>query len=241
MTGENGIYTITFTGIAAGAYEFKFVANGNWSINWASGDRMESGETYDAWFNAMGNSNVAVETDGSDVTLTLDLTAMDVYTGEGAKCSVTVGTPVVGGTTVSGTVSSARGTTGTITVELWAEGAEAATYTVTTEDGNYTIEGVAAGTYTMKVSKASHVTREYTVTVGAEAVAQDAKICLIGDVTGDGRVNAGDVAKLFTHVKGGAQLTDEYVLACANANGRALNISDVATIYAHVKGSKMLF
>ena len=144
---------------------------------------------------------------------------------------------------VTGILESAKSADETITVELWAEGAETAAYSVTTDIGTYTIEGVVPGTYTMKVSKASHVTRSYTVTVGTENeyLVCNAKICLIGDVTGDGRVNAGDVGKVFAHVKGSTPLTDEYAMECANANGGVLNIGDVATIYAHVKGSKMLF
>ena len=90
MTGADGIYTITFENIAAGTYEFKFAANGTWDINWASGIAMESGTVYDAWFNAMGNSSVTIPADGATVTLTLDLTAMDAFTGEGAKCSVVI-------------------------------------------------------------------------------------------------------------------------------------------------------
>ena len=89
MTGVDGIYTITFENVAAGTYEFKFAANGAWDINWASGVAMESGVVYDAWFNAMGNSSVTVP-DGATVILTLDLSAMDAFTGEGGKCSVEI-------------------------------------------------------------------------------------------------------------------------------------------------------
>ena len=241
MTGENGIYTITFTGVAAGTYEFKFAANGAWAINWASGDLMVSGETYDAWFNAMGNSKVEVAENDSTVTLTLDLTAMDAVTGNGAKCSVTVAAATVGGVTVSGKISSGRNTAGAITVELFAEGSDAAAYSVTTEDGNYSIVSVVAGTYTMKISKANHVTRSYTITVGGEDVAQDGEIRLLGDVNGNGRVEAGDVAKLFAYTKGGAALADDYAMECANANGGKLNIGDVSRIYAHVTGKNPLF
>ena len=142
------------------------------------------------------------------------------------------------GVTLSGAITSGKNTTGVITVELWAEELVSA---VTTEGGVYTIGNVAAGTYTLKISKANHVTRSYTITVGAEDLTQDVKICLLGDVTNDGVVNIGDVARLYAHSKQATVLTDEYVLACANANGGSLNIGDVAVIYAHVKGGKQLF
>jgi hypothetical protein len=85
------------------------------------------------------------------------------------------------------------------------------------------------------------VTREYTVTVGSEAVAQNVKICLIGDVTGDGQINIGDVGRLYSHVKGTNLITDEYSIQCGNVNGGSLNIGDPAGIYAHVKGTRPLF
>ena len=93
MACAMGVYSITFTDIAAGTYEFKFVANGDWNLNWASGIEMPSGETQTAWFNAQGNSSVVVAEDGSTVTLTFNMTTMDIVTGEGATTCVVVETP----------------------------------------------------------------------------------------------------------------------------------------------------
>ena len=88
-----GIYSITFTNVAAGTYEFKFAANGEWTYDWASGIEMPSGETQTAWFKAQGNSSVVVAEDGSTVTLTFDMTTMDIFTGEGATSCVVVEAP----------------------------------------------------------------------------------------------------------------------------------------------------
>ena len=88
-----GVYTITFTNVVAGTYEFKFVANGSWDLNWASGIEMPSGETQTAWFKAQGNSSVVVAEEGSTVTLTFNMTTMDILTGEGATTSVVVEAP----------------------------------------------------------------------------------------------------------------------------------------------------
>ena len=52
----------------------------------------------------------------------------------------------------------------------------------------YTISGVTPGTYTMKVSKKNHVTREYSVTVTSGTKTQNAEIHLLGDVNGDGKI-----------------------------------------------------
>ena len=94
MEGVDGVYTVTYMGVAAGTYEYKFAANGNWDISWGAGCETVSGEIYDAWFN--GNNNILnVTADGSVVVLTLDLSAMDYVTGEGATCSVQVIEPAV--------------------------------------------------------------------------------------------------------------------------------------------------
>lgn len=67
---------------------------------------------------------------------------------------------------------------------------------------SYSISGIASGTYTMRVMKKNHVTREYTITVGGEAVTQNVKIHLKGDINGDGKVTTGDVNRVNLHVKG---------------------------------------
>ena len=67
---------------------------------------------------------------------------------------------------------------------------------------SYSISGIASGTYTMRVMKKNHVTREYTITVGGEAVTQNVKIHLKGDINGDGKVTIGDVNRANLHVKG---------------------------------------
>jgi DNA/RNA endonuclease YhcR with UshA esterase domain len=140
------------------------------------------------------------------------------------------------GATISGTVTAAG--EGETTIELLAGEEVVATVTAS---GSYSIENVAAGTYTLKVSKEKFVTREYTVTVSSASLTQDVKIHMIGDVTGDGKVNMGDVGKLNSHIKGTSVLTDEYVLLVANINGGSLNMGDTGALYAHVRGTKVLY
>ena len=143
------------------------------------------------------------------------------------------------GATLSGTVVT--GSEGDVTVELLAEGQVIATATAAGLEGTYSIEDVAAGAYTLRVSQLNHVTREYAVTVGAEDVTQDVKIHLIGDIDGNGKVNVGDVSKLNSHLKSTSVLTDEYQLLCANVNGGSLNMGDTAALYGHIKGTKPLY
>ena len=106
---------------------------------------------------------------------------------------------------------------------------------------SYSIAGVLPGTYTMKVMKQNHVAREYTVTVGSSNVVQDVKICLLGDVTGDGKVNTKDWARLKAHVNETSNLTG-YELACGDVNGDSkVNIKDWARLKAHVNESNPLW
>ena len=94
-----------------------------------------------------------------------------------------------------------------VTVALFADGSAQPKYTVTVPAGEksggkytavYDIPSVAAGTYTVQVSKKNHVTREYTVTVGGNVKTLNVEIWLLGDVNGDGCVNAMDCTRLLT-------------------------------------------
>ena len=137
-----------------------------------------------------------------------------------------------------------------VTVALFADGSAQPKYTTTVPGGTkvgakytavYDIPDVAAGTYTVRVSKKNHVTREYTITVGAEAVTQDVRIHLKGDINGDGRINTSDVGKVNAHAKGSSLLTD-YQFACADINGDGkVNTSDVGKINAHARGKSLLW
>ena len=89
MTFENGVYTITYTGVAAGTYEFKFALNGGWTYSYASGVEVVSGETTTAWYNPQGNSTLVVAADNSTVTLVLDLSAVK-YEMDNAQMTVTI-------------------------------------------------------------------------------------------------------------------------------------------------------
>lgn len=108
--------------------------------------------------------------------------------------------PNAGGT-LSGTVKSFGSTTDPVTVQLFKSGSSSAAYNTTVKgnSASYTISGITPGTYTMKVSKKNHVTREYTVTVSAGTQTQNAQIHLRGDVNGDGAVNKTDALHLLKH------------------------------------------
>lgn len=167
----------------------------------------------------------------------------DGYHGDNSGGTVTVEAAAVTGVTVSGTVKSYGSETENVTVTLTPENGTPMTTVVTGNSAAYKFENISAGTYTLKVEKANHVAREYKVTVSGDAVQQDAKVCLKGDLTGDGKVNTADVGRLYAHVRGTRLLTDDYALSCGNVAGTdaTINTADVGRLYAHVKGTRVLW
>ena len=145
--------------------------------------------------------------------------------------------------TVSGTATSFGSDTDNVILQLIAEGYSEADYEVFVQgnSANYSIAGVAPGTYTMKVMKNNHVTREYTVTVGAENVTQDVKIHLKGDINGDGKVNTFDIVKMNLHAKKKTELTG-YELLCGDITGDGkVNTFDIVKANLHAKKKTLLW
>ena len=147
------------------------------------------------------------------------------------------------GVEVNGTITSYGSDSESVTVQLIESGASEAAYeaVVKGNSANYSFEGVSAGTYTMKVMKNNHVTREYTVTVGAENVTQDVKIHLKGDITGDGKVNTFDIVKMNLHAKKKTELTG-YELLCGDITGDGkVNTFDIVKANLHAKKKTLLW
>ncbi len=146
--------------------------------------------------------------------------------------------------TLSGTVKSYNSTTDPVTVQLFKSGSSSAAYNTTVKgnSASYTISGVASGTYTMKVSKKNHVTREYSVTVSTGTKTQNAEIRLLGDVNGDGRVNTMDYTRLLKHVNETQLLTDAYALKCSDVNkDNRVNTMDYTRLLKHVNETQPLW
>lgn len=110
--------------------------------------------------------------------------------------------------------------------------------------GNISSESLelAPGVYTWSIRKYGHRTRTGTVTVGTEQVDLNLTVCPIGDASGDGALNIGDTAKIYSHIRGSARLTDDYALDCADVSGDGrLNLGDIARVYAHIRGTELLW
>lgn len=152
--------------------------------------------------------------------------------------------PVLGdapGVTVSGMVTSFGKESEQTTVQLFPSGSETPAFSITLTGTHaiYSFEGVEAGTYTMKVSKANHVTREYTVVVGNSPIPLDAKIHLLGDVTGDGKINSLDKKKIYNHINGDALTGYEFDVANVKSTDTKINSLDKKMIYNHINGESL--
>ena len=220
---ENGVRLNANTPFAAGrSYRFEVI------LDCEEGYYLAEPEVMDAYVN--GEKAQVSEADGNGVALTVEY-SLAVSSG------------------LHGRVESFLDDSD-VTVALFAAGSAQPQYTTTIPAGEksngkytavYDIPSVAAGTYTVKVSKKNHVTREYTLTVGTEAVTQDMRIHLKGDINGDGKINTSDVGKANAHAKGSSLLTD-YQFACADINGDGnVNTSDVGRINAHARGKSLLW
>ena len=148
-----------------------------------------------------------------------------------------------GGVTVLGTATRFGSQTDDMTIQLIKIGESEPAYEVIVKGDatGYSIAGVLPGTYTMKVMKNNHVTREYTVIVGTNTVVQDVKIHLKGDINGDGKVTFTDVNKANLLYKNKSILSG-YEFMCADVNGDGkITFADVNKMNLHYKNKSLLW
>ena len=147
---------------------------------------------------------------------------------------------------VTGTVKSFDSNTDTVTVQLFKSGSSSAAYSTAVKGNSagYTVSGVAAGTYTVKVSKKNHVTREYSVTVSNGVKTLNAEIWLTGDVNADGNRDMTDVVQICRRFNGitsvfdkGDSGTKAYRLKVANVySDNSLDTTDFSQILRYYNG-----
>lgn len=206
----DGIYTKTYENVAAGTYELK-VTTGSWSKSW--GDP-EKGSNY----------ILQVEKNGTDVTVGFDTVTEKIlifFNGELPE-------PPAASYTLSGSISGKYQAVLTgADSSVKASGSDA-----------YSFKRVLPGEYQLTFSAEGYVTRTYTVTVTDADVALDAVLNLQGDVSGDGKINLGDTARIYAHIRGSKLLSD-YELRCADySDDGTVNVGDAAKLYAFIRSEK---
>jgi len=168
--------------------------------------------------------------DGENETFSMQHGTVVIDTGDDNSYNVT-------GTVTSSDSDTTSTADDTITIRL-ANAENKYTVTVDSSGVNktvdYSIEDVAEGTYTMTVSKPSHVEREYTVVVGSDDVTRDVQLYLYGDITVDGYVNKSDSDLLRQYFAGYAVVFDE-TLADVDNNCK-LTRRDAMILVRHLAG-----
>lgn len=162
-----------------------------------------------------------------------------VFEGE-VSSPVTLGTLIGKGVTVSGSVSVSNATKAT-TVELYGQGTTTnPVYTVTIPAASsggsakreFSLDGVAEGTYDLKVTQEGHTTYWLTgVPVGSDPLTLPETLALpCGDINGDGSINIDDLGILISsnnYNKDSA--TAENKMTDLNGDG-SINIDDLGII-----------
>ena len=200
--GERPIYNNNLvTGLPGGVS----VVSYTWYAS-ATGERIQA----DMTFNAGRRYHVNVILQCEEGYYIADDEELDAYVNgekayvsaqDGDRTTLTVGYTVPVASGVRGQVVSFHDDSD-VTVALFADGSAQPQYTTTVPAGEksggkytavYDIPEVAPGTYTMKVMKKNHATREYIIDVGTKNVAQNVNIRPYGDTTGDGKLNGSDL------------------------------------------------
>jgi len=205
-----------FPGEAEGSADFDIVASGTEITLAECMFEAPEGKTFLGW--AVGDINAELKQPGDKIIITGETYIYAIWNSY----------------TISGTVKSFND--GDATIELFKDG-EAVDFM--DSNNSYSFSGLTEGTYTLKVSKSKHATREYEITVTGNTT-QNVEIWLYGDVTKDGLVNNADTIQInrknanLTSVF--SQVTDsDYRIKVANVTAIAgvdsiINNADVIQI-----------
>ena len=182
---------------------------------------------------------------GKPIVLT-ETTTLEVFSSLNNILSafVTYTYTKVAGVSVSGTVKSYGSASEAVTVTLLQGTSEVATKTLTGASGsvpysqNYSFPAVPVGEYTLKVEKKGHAPWTEEITVGSADVTKDVTIYLIGDVNGDGTIDATDMQRIYAHISGENTFSNS-AQGDVNKDGN-VDATDMQRIYAHISGENLL-
>lgn len=134
---------------------------------------------------------------------------------------------------ISGSITGVDGET---ELTLYPAGQSQAIMSAKATGNRFEIDGLQPGGYVLSFRHHNRVSRSYEAQIISHNLTLDAMLCCVGDANADGKVNLGDTARLYAHIRGTAIIEDAYTLTCADVdqNGK-INIGDTARIYAEVR------
>lgn len=145
------------------------------------------------------------------------------------------------GVILSGTVKSSIDSNESVTLQLIHNKTVCYTTTVVGNNASYVFDNVVSGTYTLRILKDSHITKEYTVKIENSDVTMDVTISSMGDVNGDNKINMKDWSRLYNHINEIDEL-EGYDLTCADVNGDGkVNMKDWNRMYDHINETNPLW
>ena len=104
---------------------------------------------------------------------------------------------------------------------------------------NDVFENVTANVYYPAADETwtDEVKRDYRGTLTWIGYEPEVPTLIVGDVTGDGQVNMGDVSGLYAHIRGTSLIKERSAQEVADINGDGnVNMGDVSSLYAQVRG-----
>lgn len=136
---------------------------------------------------------------------------------------------------ISGKLTGVEGST---QISLYYNGQDEPLIKKTITGSNYELSDLLPGEYLLTAVCPGRITRSYVLQINAENVVQDVQICQLGDVNADGKVNLGDVARIYAHIRSTGAVQDDYAWLCADFDqNEKLNMGDVARCYAAIRGT----
>lgn len=139
--------------------------------------------------------------------------------------------------TINGTVTGADSSATEITL---TDNQGFSATTTASAVGRYSFKDVPAGTYYVTVTKPHHATVKDVLYVERNILA-DYTVNLLGDITGDNKINMKDWSMLYNHISETSTLSG-YQLTCADVNlDGKVNMKDWTRVYNHITEVELLW
>jgi hypothetical protein len=108
----------------------------------------------------------------------------------------------------------------------------------TVSNNQFELPDVQPGSYLLTVSNPGRPSRSYPVAISSQSVKLAVSLWQFGDLNGDNKINLGDTARIYSHIRGTGLIADEYARQCADLDQNdKLNLGDVARCYALIRGN----